>query len=157
MTEFLEWLQETPLALSVSENWFPLVESLHVIAIAIVAGTIFIVDSRLLGLTSKRLAFTYVSDRLLPWTWTAFVASVITGGLMFIGNATGYATNVPFLVKMGLLVVAGLNMLFFQMVTFRGVAAWDADRPPVAARAAGFISISLWVLVIGFGRWIGFS
>jgi hypothetical protein len=157
MNEFLEWLQGTSLALSISENWFPLVESFHVIAVALVAGTIFIVDTRLLGLTSKRLAFTYVSDRLLPWTWAAFVASVITGALMFIGNAVHYYDNTPFRVKMVLLLVAGLNMLFFQMVTFRAVAAWDSDRPPVAARAAGFVSISLWCGVIGFGRWIGFS
>jgi hypothetical protein len=157
MTEYLEWLQETSLALSISENWFPLVESLHVIAIALVAGTIFIVDTRLLGFTSTRLPFTYVSDRLLPWTWAAFVASVITGALMFIGNAVSYYDNTPFRVKMVLLLVAGLNMLFFQMVTFRGVAAWDSDRPPAAARMAGLISISLWCGVIGFGRWIGFS
>jgi len=157
MNEFLEWLQGTSLAMSVSENWFPLIESLHVIAIALVAGTIFIVDTRLLGLISKRLAFTYVSDRLLPWTWAAFVASVITGVLMFIGNAAHYYDNTPFRVKMALLLLAGLNMLFFQMVTFRGVAAWDSDRPPTPARAAGLISITLWCGVIGFGRWIGFT
>jgi hypothetical protein len=53
-------------------------------------------------------------------------------------------------------VLAGLNMLVFQLVTFRGVATWDADRPPPAARAAGTLSIVLWCSVIGFGRWIGF-
>jgi hypothetical protein len=155
--EFLEWLQGTPLALFIAESGFPLVESLHVIAVAIVAGTIFLVDTRLLGLTSVKLSFTYVSDRLLPWTWGAFVGSVITGGLMFIGNAAGYYENTPFRLKMLLLLLAGVNMLFFQMVTFRGVAAWDANRPPAGARAAGLISISLWCGVIGFGRWIGFT
>jgi hypothetical protein len=153
---FLEWLQGTPLALAISEEWFPLVESFHVITIAIVAGTIFIVDTRLLGFTSTKLPFTYVSDRMLPWTWMAFACSVITGTLMFIGNAVNYYDNQPFRVKMVLLVLAGLNMLFFQLVTFRGVAAWDNARPPVAARAAGLISIGLWCSVIGFGRWIGF-
>lgn len=156
-TEFLEWLQGTSLALAISESWFPLVESLHVIAIALVAGTIFLVDTRLLGLTSTKLSFTYVSDRLLPWTWAAFVASVVTGTLMFIGNAASYYDNTPFRIKMLLLLLAGANMLFFQRVTFRGVAAWDADRPPAAARAAGLISIALWCGVIGFGRWIGFT
>jgi hypothetical protein len=155
--EFLEWLQGTSLALAIAEDWFPLVESLHVIAIALVAGTIFIVDSRLIGLTSLKLPFTHVSDRLLPWTWYAFAASLITGTLMFMGNASGYYENTPFRIKMALLLLAGLNMLFFQMVTFRGVASWDAIRPPTPARIAGVISISLWCLIIGFGRWIGFS
>jgi hypothetical protein len=155
--EFLEWLQGTSLALLIAEDWFPLVESLHVIAIAIVAGTLFIVDSRLIGLTSLKLPFTHVSDRLLPWTWVAFAASVVTGTLMFIGNATGYYENTPFRVKMALLVLAGVNMLLFQLVTFRGVSTWDSDRPPFAARLAGVVSISLWCGIIGFGRWIGFS
>ncbi len=82
--------------------------------------------------------------------------AVITGTLMFIGNAMNYYENTPFRVKMVLLVLAGLNMLIFQLVTFRGVATWDAGRPPPAARAAGTLSIVLWCSVIGFGRWIGF-
>lgn len=155
--EFLEWLQGTALALAITETWFPLVESLHVIAIALVAGTIFMVDTRLLGLVSGKLPFTYVSDRLLPWTWGAFAASVATGTLMFIGNAVTYYENTPFRVKMALLLLAGVNMLFFQMVTFRGVGKWDSDRPPTAARAAGIVSITLWCGVIGFARWIGFT
>lgn len=154
--EFFEWLQGTSLAIAISEDWFPFVESLHVITMAIVAGTIFIVDTRLIGLTSARLPFSYVSERLLPWTWGAFACSVVTGTLMFMANATSYYDNMPFRVKMVLLVLAGLNMLYFQKVTFRSVSAWDSGKPPGAARFAGVLSISLWCAVIGFGRWIGF-
>ena len=183
MNRFLEWLQGTSLAVAVAEDWFPAVESLHVIAMAMVAGTIFIVDTRLVGLTSTKLPFTYVSHRLLPWTWGAFAFAVVTGTLMFMGNAVNYYGNGPFRVKMVLLVLhvqahqheqhhlhgngpfrvkmvllvlVGLNMLVFQLATFRGVAAWDSERPPPAARVAGLTSIGLWACVIGFGRWIGF-
>ena len=152
----LEWLQNTPLAVSVSEDWFPWIESTHVLFLAVVAGTIFLVDSRLLGLTSKHLRVTYLSDRLLPWTWTAFVGAAVTGTLMFMAGATHYASNTPFLIKMALLVLAGVNMLYFQLVTFRGVQNWDTGRAVPAARAAGAISMTIWILVIGFGRWIGF-
>ena len=154
---FLEWLQGTPLAVAVAEEWFPSVESVHVIAMAMVAGTLFIVDTRLLGLTSTRLAFSYLSERLLPWTWSAFGVSVLTGTLMFMANATGYYDNGPFRAKMLLLVLAGLNMLFFQKVTFRKVSDWDSGHPPSAARLAGLASLCLWCGVIGFGRWIGFT
>jgi len=156
MIQFLEWLQGTRLAIAITETWFPLVESFHVITMAIVAGTIFIVDTRLVGLTSLKLPFTYISGRLLPWTWAAFACSVVTGTLMFMANAATYYENTPFRVKMALLVLAGLNMLYFQKVTFRTVSAWDSGRAPSAARLAGFISIGLWCAVIGFGRWIGF-
>jgi hypothetical protein len=157
IAEFLQWLQATPLAVSISEEWFPLVESLHVVTMAIVAGTIFIVDTRLIGLTSTKLAFSYVSERLLPWTWGAFVCSAVTGTLMFMSNATGYYVNTSFRIKMALLLLAGLNMLYFQKVIFRGVSAWDSGRPPPAARLAGVISLGLWCAVIGCGRWIGFT
>lgn len=154
--EFLEWLQGTSLAVTIVESWFPFVESLHVIAIALVVGTIFIVDARLLGITVAQLPFTYVSHRLLPWTWVAFVGAVVTGVLMFIANAVAYFENTEFRVKMLLLVLAGLNMLYFQLVTYRSVASWNSGRPPHAARFAGVMSILLWSSVIGFGRWIGF-
>jgi hypothetical protein len=157
MAEFLQWLQGTPLAVAIAEEWFPLIESLHVITMAIVAGTIFIVDTRLIGLTSRKLGFSYVSERLLPWTWGAFACSVVTGTLMFASNATGYYDNAAFRTKMLLLLLAGLNMLYFQTVTFRGVPAWDLGRPPAAARFAGVVSLGLWCGVIGFGRWIGFT
>lgn len=155
-TQIFEWLQNTPLATTVSEDWFPYVESAHVVFMAIVAGTILIVDTRLLGLTSRQLRFSYLSDRMLPWTWGAFIGSVITGFLMFAAGATGYVQNTPFLVKMCLLVLAGINMLYFQLVTFRSVGNWDAGRPPQAARLGGLASILLWTGVIGFARWTGF-
>jgi hypothetical protein len=155
-SSFFAWLQATPLAVSVSEDWFPYIESAHVVCLAIVAGTIFIVDTRLIGVTSRQLRFTYISDRLLPWTWGAFTCSAITGSLMFMANATNYISNTPFLIKMSLLLLAGVNMLYFQLVTFRTVQTWDAGRPSSAARAAGLVSIVLWCCVIGFGRWVGF-
>lgn len=151
-----EWLQNTPLAVTISEDWFPWVESAHVVCLALVAGTIFMVDTRLLGLASRHLRFTYLSDRLLPWTWSAFIGATVTGAMMFIAGATNYISNTPFLIKLVLLALAGINMLYFQFVTFRSVSQWDTGRPVPAARAAGAISLLLWCLVIGFGRWIGF-
>lgn len=154
--DFLTWLQDTRLALMVGESWFPWVESAHVVFLAAVAGTIFMVDARLLGLASRHLRASYLSERLLPITWVAFAGAAVTGLLMFAANAVSYSGKTPFLIKMGLLLAAGLNMLYFQRVTWRGVASWD-DGPPVpAARLAGAISMACWVGVIVFGRWIGF-
>lgn len=153
---FFDWLQNTPLAVIVGESWFPYVESAHVIFLAAVAGTIFTVDARLLGLASQHLRVTYLADRLLPLTWIAFGGAAITGVMLFMANAVSYTEKTPFLVKMVLLLVAGLNMLYFQLVTWRSVASWDSGRAPASARAAGAISILCWTGVVVFGRWIGF-
>ena len=153
---FFEWLQSSRLAVVVGESWFPWVESTHVMFLALVAGSIFSVDARLIGFASRQLRFTYVSDRLLPWTWGAFIGAAITGSLLFIANATTYANNIPFRFKMVLMLLAGINMLYFQFVTYRNVSAWDAGVPAPAARLAGFLSIGLWCGVIGCGRWVGF-
>ena len=156
LEQFCEWLQATPLAVSISENWFPAVESLHVVALSLVVGTIFIVDLRLLGLSTRSLGIRYLSERVTPWTWMAFVMAAITGGLLFAANATTYYSNVPFRIKMVLLLLAGLNMVFFQFVTFRNVATWDAGKPSGGARFAGAMSLLLWTGIVISGRWIGF-
>ena len=136
----------------------PVVEAIHVMAIALVFGTILIVDLRLLGLFDVRRAFSRVSDELLRVTWVAFVVATITGVLMFTANASTYYVNTAFRWKMVALVAAGVNMAVFQFVTARTVPAWDKGvQPPLAARAAGAISILIWTSVIFLGRWIGFT
>src|SRR5437868_1868548 len=94
-----EWLQSTRLAVAVGENWFPWVESTHVVFLAVVAGSILTVDARLLGIAQQQLRISYIAQRLLPITWIAFTGAAITGSLLFMANATSYIHNKPFLVK----------------------------------------------------------
>jgi hypothetical protein len=154
--DFFSWLQATSVARSVSETYFPMVECAHVIFLTVVAGTIFIVDLRLVGLASRHMRFTQLSEQILPWTWRAFVLAAITGSLLLAANAEGYYLNTPLRIKAVLLVLAGLNMAWFQFVTFRSVSQWDAGRPSGAARFSGGASLVLWTGVIACGRWAGF-
>lgn len=136
----------------------PVVESIHVMALAVVFGTILIVDLRLLGLPNTRRPFTVVSGELLRFTWAAFVVAAITGAMMFSANATTYFVNTAFRWKMLMLVLAGVNMAYFHGVTQKSVASWNRDaRPRPAARFAGGASILIWITVIVLGRWIGFT
>ena len=150
------FLQALPLAVLVSENLFPQIESAHVVALALFFGTLVMVDLRLVGLASRQMRFTQVHDQVLPISWLAFVAAALTGGLMFIANAGSYIHNTPLMTKFVLLAVAGMNMAYFQFVTLRGVAAWDSGEPPAAAKAAGYLSLVLWVAIITCGRLAGF-
>ena len=160
LTAFAEMLEASGLAewMRGSLKALPIIESIHVMAVALVFGTIFIVDLRLLGFPNTRRPFTRESGELLTWTWVAFAVAVVTGSLMFVPNAQTYVVNTAFGLKMATLLAAGLNMAIFQFTTFRTVARWDAGSPvPLAGRVAGALSIVLWTSVIVFGRWIGFT
>jgi hypothetical protein len=156
----LDWLGDTSLAGAVRENemLFPWTESIHVLALTIVMGSIAIVDLRLLGLASRGRPVTKLMQDVLPITWIAFLGALITGLMMFISQASSYMENFYFKAKMVLLLAAGINVLVFHTVTARSAAQWDvADTIPAGAKAAGAASLTLWTLIVVFGRWIGFS
>lgn len=156
----LQTIYDWPLsaAIRVDYFWFPFFESIHVIAICLVVGTVFIVDLRLLGLTSNRKPVTELSREILPWTWGAFAIAVFAGSMMFISKATNYYEDDYFRYKMLLILLAGLNMAVFHLFTYRSVAQWDRDVPPrLGARIAGGLSIACWILVVFCGRWVGFT
>lgn len=156
----LGWLYASGIAEYVRENEsaFPWIESVHVLAITIVVGSIAIVDLRLLGYASRDRPVAALTDDVLPCTWTAFLAAVVSGALLFASNAPNYAHNPYFRAKLLLLLLAGLNMAWFQ--------AWAApalrtqapgQAPPWPARLAGALSLLLWIGVVAAGRWIGFT
>ena len=159
MNDFFVYLYETALAVWIREtNAFPWIESVHVIAIVTVMGTIAIVDLRLLGLAAHQRSVHRLSVELLPFTWGAFATAVVTGTLLFISNAPDYAHNRAFQLKLVMMVLAGINMMLFNIFTRRTVHVWDElASPPIAAKIAGLSSLTLWIAVICFGRWIGFS
>jgi hypothetical protein len=155
-----EALHASPLAewMRSSLKAMPVVEALHVMAVAVVFGTILFVDLRLLGMPDTKRAFTRISGELLRFTWSAFAVAVGTGVLMFLPNAITYYSNTAFRLKLLALLAAGINTVIFQLFTLRSVAAWDRDRAvPAAARVAGLLSLVIWILVIALGRWIGFT
>jgi hypothetical protein len=146
-----EWMRNHVLAM-------PLVEAAHVLCIAVVFGTILVVDLRLLGLFDRQRAVTRVADEMLRLTWIAFIGAVLTGALYFAANAGTYWFNTAFRFKMLAILLAGINMAVFQFVTYKGVAGWDRDAaPPRAARIAGGLSILIWTTVVVLGRVIGFT
>jgi hypothetical protein len=158
--QLLNLIEHTALATFVREGdwWFPLDECLHVLSITAVFGSILMMDLRLLGLASRDSAVSKLSNEVLPYTWIAFACAVITGTIMFISKATVYWHNPQFELKFLFMILAAANMLVFHFGAFRRVADWDdVLPPPPAARLAGALSISLWIAVVFFGRWIGFT
>jgi len=159
LTDLFQALENTAIgmAISSSELLFPIVESLHVVALTLVVGTIAVVDLRLLGAGAARRAASKLMDEVLPITRWAFVGAAITGGLLFSSRATVYAANPAFIAKMAVLALALVNIAYFHRITMRGIAQWDtASHPPAAVKLAGALSLSGWIAVVALGRWVGF-
>ncbi len=159
-TNLWERIEYSSLGTTIAEStWmFPLLEVFHVIALVTVIGTIAIVDLRLIGVASKGHRVSLLAKDLLPWTWGAFALAALTGGLLFVSKASSYTINPWFLGKMALLVLAGLNMMYLHMTTWRTVDHWELDPSfPTAAKVAGWLSLVFWVGVVFCGRAIGFT
>ncbi len=160
LKEVIGFFEDNSLADAIRENdlLFPVIESVHVLAICLVVGSIMAVDLRLLGFASVKRPVSAVTRGILPLTWGAFVVAVASGFLMFMSNATKYLGNGFFVAKLCLIAAAGANMLVFHFISARHQSRWDNQaRPPVTARLAGGISMLLWIAVVACGRWIGFT
>jgi hypothetical protein len=160
LTPFVEAAQSSALSewMRTSLKAVAIINALHVMSIVTVFGTIFLVDLRLLGLPNVQRSFMRMHDELLRWTWGAFGVAAVTGVLLFMVNAVTYQRNTAYWLKMLTIVLAGINMFVFERVTAKSAATWDKGvLPPPTARLAGALSIVLWLAVIVFGRWIGFT
>lgn len=149
-----------PLSRAIAESayLFPAFESAHVLALGIVFGSIAAVDLRLLNLRLTDQSVMSLTNRLLPFTWIAFVGAVITGVLMFIADPGRYLENLPFQLKFLLLALAGVNMAINHFFVSRNMEQWgQPGHSTSAAKISGGISLLLWTLIIFAGRWIGFS
>ena len=152
-------LEQTSFATAIREGslLFPWIESIHVLAIVTVVGSISIIDMRLLGVPAHKLGVRRLVREILPITWVAFAIAVTTGFLLFSSAALKYSAIWTFQAKILIIALAGLNMLFFHLVTFRSIHLWDELMDtPLAAKIAGGSSLLLWMSVIVLGRWTGF-
>jgi hypothetical protein len=140
-----------------TEWLFPIIETLHVMALTVVLGSIAMVDLRLLGFASRQSPVSRLSEEVLPWTWSAWCVAAVFGTLMFLSKAHTYAENPQFELKFACMGLAAINMLIFQFGAYRQVARWDLGEPPWSAKLAGTLSLLLWLGVVFFGRWVGFT
>lgn len=160
LNTLLSSLEATRIATSIRNSLyiFPAIEAMHVCGLALVFGSISIIDLRLLGLASTRRSFQRMASDILKWTWAAFALTAVTGAFMFITNAGVYYHNTFFRAKMAALVLAGINMMVFEFTAGRTIHRWDKDSgAPLVGKATATLSLIIWISVIFLGRWIGFT
>jgi hypothetical protein len=144
-------------AIRESDNAFPLIESVHVLSITLLVGTIAILDLRLLGLILREIRVTRIARAVLPLTFAGFGIMLTSGFLLFWAEAAKNYLNPAFRVKMLLLLLVGLNPLIFHTTVYRRVTQWEIDhRSPWRARAAACVSLLLWGGIIVAGRAIAY-
>ncbi len=159
MTTALHAIEASPLARFMREAlWaYPAVETVHILAIAVVVGSTVIVDLRLLGL-SRQVSATRLSRHALPWTLGAFVVAMGSGLLMFTAHAEDFLTNRVFALKMALILAAGVNAGLLHTGAFRHAAPWDVGgAPPARVRLAAALSIVIWTGVVACGRLLAYT
>ena len=142
---FAVWLRSAPLV-------YPALEALHIAAIAITFGSLWIVEMRLLGvrlLDLDKIDANMLAKATLPWTMLGFLFAAVFGSLMFLSRASDLIDNSAFLVKMLLLMTAGTNAAILHS---RG----PLDPTSIATRGQALLSIMLWIAIIFCGRWIAY-
>jgi len=136
---------------------YPIVEIVHLTGIALLVGSVAMLDLRLLGL-SRSVPVRRLASHILPWTAASFLLIVPSGLSMFVAHAGDFIASPVFVLKVCLILAGGVNAAVFHAGIFRGVAEWDVNRaPPAAARAAAALSLLLWVSVIACGRLLAYT
>lgn len=155
-----EWLQSLPWASGIKESsWqFPVIESVHSLALSVMLWPAAILDLRLLGLVMRRRPVSTVAAQFLPWVWIGFTTMVFSGAILFASEAVKCYNSPFFRVKVVLIGVAGLNALIFHKTVFGNVESWDKDtNAPWRAKLAGGCSLAVWIGVVAMGRALAYA
>ena len=155
MEPFFHALEASFLGTAVRQSlWlFPVIECFHLLALALLGGTVLAVDMRLLGVGLQSQPSSELLRKLQPWMTWALVTSIVTGVLMFLSEAIKCYFSPPFWYKMILLLLASL---FAFTIRRRVVMAEPGRMSPLVLKVTALVSMALWFGVGFSGRWIAF-
>lgn len=153
----LSWMESTAYA-----EWivtgilgWPLMLSMHAIGLAIIVGTMFVLNLRMLG-WFKPMPLAAVGD-LMMFGWIGIAMNVFSGVSLFMAQATFYVTSIPFLVKITFIVLGIANLHLTQKTLKREAAAWDAAGVvPQNGMVLAASSLAFWILAVVGGRLIAY-
>lgn len=137
---------------------WPAAKVLHVLGLVALVGLRLFIDLRLIGGFLGAVPVATLVQSVTPWTVGAALVTVATGLALFVADPNLLAANTLFRLKVAALGVALVNLWYLHAVALRGVAEWDANKPvPPAARASSYLSLILWVSVIGISLLVPFA
>lgn len=133
---------------------FPVIESVHLVGLGVIAGSVVIVDMRLLGIGLQSQSAAEVAENARPWMIGSLAVMFASGILLFLSEATKCYYSFPFWFKMTSLALA---IVFTFTLKSRIIRQELDQRYPLVGKAAAIVSLGLWFGVAWGGRWIGFS
>jgi len=156
---FLNWLQQTGWATAIKESAlvFPLIEGSHILALSFSVGMVMVLDLRLLRICFRSQSVSLIMDQLMPWTIAGFAVMLLTGSLLFATQAVKAWGNTFFRVKMILLVLSGINALYYQLKYYPKMSEWDRTATPFGVRVIALLSLIFWIGVIACGRTMAYE
>ena len=159
MTQISNLLTATPISHVIGRTFWvvPVVQSVHILAIAVVMASIALLDLRLAGLLGREQSMRDLTQRFYPWIWGALCVLLATGLIMIMSEPGRELLNWVFWTKMGLITAA---ILFTAPVQRLLADCRYRDLPRarrVTIRTCAFASLALWVLVVTCGRWIAYA
>ena len=159
LQHFARWLADTPPSQFIQNVlWvIPAVQTVHILAIAVVMSSVAMVDLRIFRLAGCEASMQETADRYLPWIWGALCVLAATGLVLITGEPIRSLTNPAFQLKMAMLALAVTITVAFQLTVRRHVGFWDlAPRSAPAARVMALLTLLLWFAIAVAGRWIAY-
>ncbi|WP_174279133.1 DUF6644 family protein [Sphingomonas bacterium] len=154
-----DWLATTSLSTAIAERaWtVPMLQSVHILAIAIVMASIGMLDLRLAGFIGRDQSMRGTTLRFYPWIWGALGVLLTTGLLQIMAEPARELLNWVFWTKMGLIVGAALfTAPVRRLLEDRRFRDLSAGRR-AAIRTCALVSLVMWVAVLTCGRWIAYA
>jgi hypothetical protein len=152
---FFKWVNATWLSKAINDSsWlFPAIEGVHIVALALLFGTVIVLNLRLLGITMRQRPVSLLAGELEPWTLCSLIVILATGALLFVSEPVKSFNSNPFRIKIALLAAA---IVFHYTVSRRLLSRDDGNQGGAFTSAAAVLGIALWVSVGFAGRAIGF-
>jgi len=161
VNQFAEWLSTTFLSVFIQNHnsWaIPAIQSIHIVGIGVVLGSVFMIDLRILGLAGMDQTLRQTTSRFGPWLTGALGLLLATGLLMVIGEPVRELVTFSFWMKMFLVAVGTVIAAIFQITVRKHEDQWDeafADR--ISVKLLAILTFLIWACIIILGRLIAYD
>ncbi|SCW32872.1 MULTISPECIES: DUF6644 family protein [unclassified Pseudomonas] len=154
----IAWIYASPVSTGIRDMFWvvPTVQSIHIVAIAVIFGAAVISDLRLAGVLATDEPMRGVIRRYFPWMRAALIVLLLSGLVMVIGEPDRVLVNTTFWLKMCLVVAVFTLAWSIRRPLLRPAAQAQGDDPKPPAKVLAWLSIALWCVVIFCGRWIAY-